>query len=514
MALLSRIRQFGGLLRNTLRAAVTLPPQELPKGKRGQRTYPSFLKSASPSESVITKTDRAAATTSPVSSRTTGTTKSLLRELCYTNPALSGALSAYLRTGIPNDYTLYAQNPDGSFNRDATQAALEILTRINLVQNCADGFSGMWTLQTLAEALGKELILEGAANMELVLDKALVPAYFAPVADSTIHMIPDKASQFKWLRPIQRIGSVDIDLDVPTFFRVQLDADLLDATTNSPLEAALQPTFFSAQFMLDVSRVIRRAVYPRMDVVVDFDKLKDSAPPEAQFDAEELKKYQDTVLGDLQSTIDDLEPEQALVHLDYIKPEYLTRGNVSLDRELDVLQGMANSQQATGAKVMPSVLGFGGGTQNIASTESMLFMKNANGMVRVKLNEIFSRGFTMALRLLGYDVSAVFAFDEIDLRPATELESFRQMKQSRILDQLSLGFISDDEACLALTGRLTPVGYTPRSGTMFRAGAGTAAEGQNPYSGAPQGGGQSGGGAANQALKPETPTQAPGKKKA
>lgn len=514
MALMPRIRQLGALLRNTLQAAMTLPPLELPKGKRGQRTFPSFLKSASPSETVVTKTDRQPATTSPIASRTTGTTKSLLRELGYVNPALSGALSAYLRTGIPNDYTLYAQNPDGSFNRDATQAVLEILTRINLVQNYADGFSGMWTIQSLAEALGKELILEGAANMELVLDKALTPAYFAPVADSTVYMIPDKSSQFKWLRPIQRIGSAEIDLDVPTFFRVQLDVDLLDPTSNSPLEAALQPTYFSAQFMVDVSRVIRRAVYPRMDVVVDFDKLRASAPAEAQFDSDAMKKYQDGVLADLQSAIDSLEPEQALVHLNFIKPEYLTRGNVSLDRELDVLKGMADSQQATGAKVMPSVLGLGSGTQNIASTESMLFMKNANGMVRMKLNEIFSRGFTMALRLLGYDVSAVFAFDEIDLRPALELESFRQMRQSRVLDQLSLGFISDDEACLALTGRLTPAGYTPRSGTMFRPGAGTSTEGQNPYSGAPQGGGQSGGGAVNQNLKPQTPTQAPGKKTA
>lgn len=512
MALLPSIKRLGVLVRNTLYAATILPPLQLPTGKRGQKSFPGYLKSAKPSETAISKTDRQSATKAPTASRASGATKSLIRELTYTNPALSGALSAFLRTGIPENYSITAKAPDGTFDRDATACAMQILSRINLVQNVADGFSGMWTIQTLAEALGKELILEGACAMELVLDATLTPAYFAPVATSTLDFIPDKSSQFKWLRPTQKVGSDTIDLDYPTFFYAQLDPDLTDPTANSPLEASLQPTFFSAEFQQDVRRVIRRAVFPRLDVVVNWDALEKMAPPEAQFDDDVMKKFQDDMLAELQSTIDDLEPEDALVHLDFVKPEYLTRGNVSLDRELDVLQGMADSAQSTGAKVMPSVLGHGGGNQNVASTESLLFMKNANGMVRVKLNEIFSRAFTMALRLLGYDVSVEFVFDEIDLRPSLELESFRQMRQSRVLDQLSLGFITDDEACLALTGRLTPAGYTPRSGTMFRSSAGSETTG-NPYSNAPQGGGQSGGGPLNQTLKPDTPTKAPGKPK-
>jgi hypothetical protein len=102
----------------------------------------------------------------------------------------------------------------------------------------------------------------------------------------------------------------------------------------------------------------------------------------------------------------------------------------------------------------------------VASTEAVLFVKSAEGMQR-KLNEIYSRAFTLAVRLFGFDVYVEFAYEKIDLRPDAELESFKTMRQERILRQLSLGMISDEEACLALTGALPPPGMPKLSGTMF-----------------------------------------------
>ena len=61
-----------------------------------------------------------------------------------------------------------------------------------------------------------------------------------------------------------------------------------------------------------------------------------------------------------------------------------------------------------------------------------------------------------------------FTFDPIDLRPDNELLAFKQTKQMIVLEQLSLGLISDDEACLQLTGSLAPPGMKPLSGTMFK----------------------------------------------
>jgi hypothetical protein len=129
---------------------------------------------------------------------------------------------------------------------------------------------------------------------------------------------------------------------------------------------------------------------------------------------------------------------------------------------------------------MPSILGHGSGSQNVASSETLLFMKNAKGMVQEKLNEIYSRALTLAVRLFGYDVYVEFRYADIDLRPESELEAFRSMRQSRILEQLSLGFITDEQASIELTGQLPPPGFKPLSGTGFVDGRGACSYEEDP----------------------------------
>ena len=83
---------------------------------------------------------------------------------------------------------------------------------------------------------------------------------------------------------------------------------------------------------------------------------------------------------------------------------------------------------------------------------------------------IYSRALTQAVRLQGQDVYVEFKYAELDLRPQAELEAYKAMEQSRILEQLSLGLISDEEACILLTGNLPPEGYKPLAGSMFKSG--------------------------------------------
>lgn len=161
---------------------------------------------------------------------------------------------------------------------------------------------------------------------------------------------------------------------------------------------------------------------------------------------------------------------------------------------------------ASAGKTLPSILGHGGGTQNVASAEAMLFMKSCAGAVQEKLNDLYSRALTLALRLFGLDVYVEFKYAPIDLRPENELEAFRAMKQSRVLELLSLGFYPDDEASILLTGNITPAGFKPLSGTNFRSPGAAAADVEgNPYSTTGAQGNKQG--ANNQALKPDTPTK-------
>jgi hypothetical protein len=274
---------------------------------------------------------------------------------------------------------------------------------------------------------------------------------------------------------------------------------------DSPLEPAIQPVLFSQDFMNDLRRIVKRAIHPRLGVKIDHDKFKKLHPrrTSSTIRATVCKIYMDKPwCAGLEGKINGLKPEDALIFFDMIVCEYINNGNTALNKEWDTLMSIANSKLATGAKTLPSILGHGSGSQNIASSETLLFMKNAEGTVQAKLEEIYSKAFTLAVRLFGQDVTVAFKYESIDLRPDSELEAFKTMKQSRVLELLSLGFIEDDEAALALTGRLAPAGFKTLKGTNFMQPQPTAGAGGNPHSTTGAGGPRTG--------KPNTPTQTKG----
>lgn len=153
---------------------------------------------------------------------------------------------------------------------------------------------------------------------------------------------------------------------------------------------------------------------------------------------------------------------------------------------------------STGTKTPPTVLGHHKSSSNVSSTEALLFLKQVEGSVQLKLNELYSRMLTLAVRLTGIDCYVEFSYDPINLRPEMELEAFKAQKQSRLLESLSLGIISDEEYHLEMHGRLPPEGYEPLSGTRFKS---KEPSSENPYNGE-----ENNGSTLNQDLEPDTST--------
>lgn len=482
-----------------LSAAAKLDPIPQPKVKSGHQAFPSYLTTARPTSAPLPKADRRLANTDVTTYRSGASTPDIIRDFAAASPDLSAALFAYLRVGITSGYTAVAKNSvDGTFNPEATLLLQQIITRMDVLPDYSDGFSGTWSLRSLSESLAKQLVLNGAMSGELVLNKSRLPARIQPVSVTQIQFIPDKDI----LKPIQLVGGQKIDLDQPTFIYVALDQDLRDAYASSFMEPAIKATIFAEDFVQDLQRVAKRAVHPRLYIKLIEQEIRDNMPQEALHDSEATKKYLDDLRDAAANVINNLRPEDALVLFDSIEADYMNNGNISIGDEWKALQEIVQARLATGAKTMPAILGHGAGSQNIASTESMLFMKSAAGAITAKLNEFYSRIFTLAVRLFGLDVVVSFEYDDIDLRPAAEMESFKQTKQSRILELLSIGMMSDEEACLKLTGKLPPQGYKPLSGTMFK--SSQAAGNSNPD------GKSNGGSALNQALNPDTPAQGRG----
>ena len=499
--MLERLKSFF-----SLDAATQLPPIAPPKVRPGSFSFPSYLKTTKPSDAVLPQEDRRLASTDTTTLRNGADTRTILRNFVAASPELSAALWAYLRLGIPQKFTAVAKNQDNTFNREATAFTQQMITRFDLLPDySADGFTGATSVRAISESLGKELFTYGSCAGELILDKARMPKRIQPISTTQIKFSSDTPG--KALVPWQYIGSEKILLDIPTFFYVSVDQSLLDPFSSSPIESAIKPVIYNEQFSNDITRIVGKVIHPRQKVSIDEEKVRKYLSPEAQMDPDKARDELNAIVASIESKINSLQPEDALVYLDSLDFVVENPSNAGLSAEYEILQQIANARLATGSKTNGTVLGFSSGSSNIASSEIMLFMKSCTGAIKAPIEEFWSRALTLSARLAGFDVVVEFKFAPVDLRPDAELAAFRQTEQMMILEQLSFGLISDDEACLALTGRLAPVGMPPLSGTRFKDKVAADPAASDPAK--PTNDGST----LNQNLKPDTPSTGRGQNK-
>jgi hypothetical protein len=471
--------------------AATLAPPPLPKAKPKPVALPGYRTRLVASTSAIAKPnvqstslDRAADLRNKVNDYAT------LRALTKNSPELSSATSLTLRTGIPEKFTLIGRDLDGQVDENATALAHELLRRLTFLGASDGSFGAQQGLQSLSETLAMDLQLSGAMALEVALDKARIPASFNPVAVNTLRFYEEDNS----FRVVQVIGGQELDLDIPTFVYVALDQVVTEAYPTSPLTASIQPVLSDLDFNNDIRRALKRAVLPRLSSLIDTEKFKKNTPPEILSDAEAYTNYQNAAIEAVSQAINGLEPEDALVSFDFVTHAYVQGGH-DPSTVIAKVQEVLNAKLVSGAKTLPVTLGFTS-TASAGSVESLLFIKQADS-VRRKLNECYSRALTVAIRLMGVEGYVEFEYDTINLRPEEELEAFKAMRQSRILQLLSLGFMTDAEAGLKLTGHLPPAGFKPLSGTGFM-GTGEAVA-ENPTSNTSN--------AVEKNLTPDTPTK-------
>lgn len=446
-------------------AAISLPTFPLPKPPKGAQAIPGYRRTAAPTTAVLRRNDRLTQNLDRLANaKSQVSTNATIRELSQTSPDLSSAVSFLLRTGIPEGFVITARTLDGKISPDATALAHELLRRLTYMGNVDGSFGSQMTIQSLSEQLGKELILYGSACLEVALDKARVPASMNPISVTTLRMF-DEDNSFKLQ---QYVSGVEIDLDLPTIIYTTVDQLLTDAYSSSYMEAAIQPILTDIDFNNDMRRVLKRSVHPRLQAVIDSELIKKLAPPDILNDPDKFAAYKLALIQEVQSVVNESQPEDAFVSFDSVKYNYV-EGGQDPSGIIERIQAVLNGKLVAGVKTLPVILGLGG-SANSSSAEALLYVKQAD-MLRRKLNEMYSRALTIAVRLMGQDCYVDFLYDPINLKPTAELEAFAAMKQSRVLQLLSLGLITDEEASLQLTGNLPPEGYTPLAGTMFQSGS-------------------------------------------
>lgn len=396
-------------------------------------------------------------------------TTQLMRELARLEGPISSAVNSLVQIANSGFRIWVADAGTNRFSYDGWLLSQSILAALDTTFDYTEGYAAKDSSETIKQVLLREAVITGGCAMELVLNKARLPDTFLTVGLETLEWVSDgKGGKF----PQQRIAGQNQpqNLNIATFFTAfaQPDPGLVQA--RSMMESCLKLLVFFEEFLDDIRRAIRQNGHTRTNISIDIEKILESAPKDVTSDADKLRTYLESIRDDIVRSVQNLAPEDALVTFNTVEVENLQSG---LGNKMDYtpLLTMLSGLYSTAMKTPPSAIGLRleSGSQALGNVESLIFAKTAKA-IQTPVEQVLSRAITLACRLFGLNVYCNFMFKKIDLRPESELEAFRVMEQDRILDLLSLGMISDEEAAWELDLGPLPDGYVPLSGTGFRDG--------------------------------------------
>jgi len=427
--------------------------------------------------------------------RTRNSLVAAVRDLDARDPIMSSAMFSVVEIAM-STYKVMAYNTQTTqFDVAGSILAEQIIAQMDTLYDYTKGFGDKLGFEaTLEQCLLETAFTAGLVN-ELVLDKARLPDRINVIPYETINW---KAAKGGRVPEQQRSQGDPVILNYPTIFVSELHRQGSRAYADGMFAAAVNPSFAYNEFLEEMRRAVRRQGHGRMTLTVSQEQVLAALPEEIKSDQKKLQAALDQVLVNIRTTLQNLNPEDAIVVYDSVSPDLL-KGEGEKSDYVPMMEAMA-AQLATAVKSNSSILGIRSkGSQSLSNTESLIYLKIAKA-IRRPVETNISRILTLACRLYGSDVFVKFAFDPINLRPEDELEAFKTMRQQRILEQLSEGFITDEEAGWLLgTGDRAP-GAPKLSGTGFQRGSkGIDASKASPNDD-PQG----------RALQPDTPSKAGG----
>lgn len=385
-----------------------------------------------------------------------------LRELARVDGTVGSAIFNFVEIAHTR-YKVWAYDAaTHQVSPEATLVARSILARFDSVYDYTIGFADKPTVRMALEQMLLETVVGSGFGCELVLDKMLMPDRMQVINYDSLTWV----SAGDGLRyPKQQGNDGEVELNIPNFFVGELHLSPAFAYATPMLETAINDSFFHREFIEDMRKTVRRAANPRLAAKLITDKILAACPMDVKMNQVKLKAWLDARRAEVEEVLVNLEPEDALTFFDSVEIDAIKMAGEKQDFVplLNAISGL----MATALKAPPSILGLRlEGSQSLSNTESMVFLKVA-AAIQKPAEDVMSRMLTLATRLNGQNAYVVFEFEPIDLRPENEVEAFRVMRQSRILEQLSIGLISDDEAFVELGLEYAPQGYVPLSGTHF-----------------------------------------------
>lgn len=388
----------------------------------------------------------------------------LLKKLFKGDPDVSATVGAFLTLADTN-YRFYVYNSEGVFDRDGQKVLSKTLNAMEYSRDYGRGFVFTPSLQSIAEQCRYMMLLRGGISAELIFDKFLLPVDIRQIDMKDIDWYEQKPGVYK-PKQVSAASNITIDLDIPNFFVKYYRQNPTEIYPTSPFVSSINTIAARQQVINDLYRIMQKTGYPRLDVEVVEEVLIKNAPANIKSDGKLLIQWKADRMREIASSVSTMRPDAAYVHTDSVKPSILNEGGPKNALDVTAIIDVLNAQNQAALKTMATIIGRGSAGVNTASVEARVFSMSADS-INTPIADLFSDMFTFALRLQGFEGYVVFSFDKAELRPQTELEPQLVLKQSRLLKDLSLGIISDEQYSIEMYGALPRDGAPILTGTGF-----------------------------------------------
>lgn len=399
-------------------------------------------------------------------SRLADDSRTLIKQLMISDPEVSAAFNGYL-TLANTEPVILARAFDGTIDRTYTQMAYDTLTAITTQLDYTLGFQIRPSMEALSADLRTMLLMRGTCMGELVFDKKGAPSELRLIDPVSINWVEKAPNQYK---PFQKVSgkSADVSLDYPTIFWSTFRRDPTGLHTHSPFTAAINTLAARQQICNDLYRVMKITGFPRMHIRVVEEILLKSVPGNIAQDPNKVREWVNERLGEIAGKFANLRADQAFISSDSVEASLLNENNPAAALDITNVIEVLNAQNSAGLRSMPTLLGRGGSGVNTASVEARIAALNADELNN-PVADFWSDLLSFYVRLNGFQGVVEVKYRKCEMRPETELQSQLTMKAARLLQDLSLGVISDEEYALEMWGRLPLESQPPLSGTGFMA---------------------------------------------
>lgn len=244
-----------------------------------------------------------------------------------------------------------------------------------------------------------------------------------------------------------------VDVNRPTFRYVPVDPMPGSPYGRAPIAPALFCTLFLLGLLHDLRRVVAQQGYPRVDVEVIAENLKNQMPDGLQDDPDKYTEWLQDAIDQVQTAYSYLEPDDAYVHSDAIK---VNKNVGAVDASsLGAVPGLfqvLERMTMRALKTMPVLMGTGDGASEAYANRQWEVQAASVKSLQHLCENMLEHLLVLMLRAQGIIADVRFRFAELR---ASEMMRDEQTFRLRIMNQAMLydrGIISQQEMANNLIG--------------------------------------------------------------